>query len=222
MEAQEIVRLCTDLGAGTDNVDFMDSAMCEYLAHMAVASAREEISLGEISNPGAVVWESPVLRMKPGSPVSAVLYAPVGDSRVRLRIVSRSDNATRRIGTVTASVPAGEVLGVYGIGEDDANSVVRIFAVSASEVSRAPVLGAIEEHVAGVEGEIAVWTAEDQAGPMADVVISRKVEEGADVGLGSDSVGDSTDETDDAAETGTGKRARGVLSSLFSKKRRRS
>ena len=220
MEAQEIVRFCTDLGTGTDNVDFMDSAMCEYLAHMAVASAREEISLGEVSDPGAVVWESPVLRTKPGSPVSAVLYAPVGDSKVRLRIVSRNEGTIRRIGTVTTSVPAGEVLGVYGLGEDDANGVVRIFAVSASEVSRAPVLGAIDEHVSGVEGEIAVWTAEDQAGPMADVVISRKVEEGADVGLGSDSVGDSTDETDDASEIGSGKKTRSALAALFSRKKR--
>lgn len=216
MEAQEIVRLCTDLGVGTDNVDFMDSAMCEYLAHMAVASAREEISLGEVSDLGAVVWESPVLRTKPGSPVSAVLYAPVGDSRVRLRIVSRSDNATRRIGTVTASVPAGEVVGAYGIGEDDANSVVRIFAVSASEVSRAPVLGAIEEHIAGVEGEIAVWTAEDQAGPMADIVISSEFEDAVGVRIDSDAV----DETADAAEVETGKRSRGVLTALFGKKRR--
>ena len=219
MEPQEIVQFCTDLGTGADNVDFMDSAMCEYLAHKAVTSAREKVTLGEISNPGAIIWEAPILRTKPGSPVSAVLYAPVGGNKVRLRIVSRIDGAIRRIGTVTVSVPAGEVLGVYDLGEDDANSIVRLFAVSASEVSKAPVLGAVEEYVSGIEGEIAVWTAEDQAGPMADVVISRQVEEES-AGVGSDF--DSTDETEDAAEAGTGKRARGVLSSLFSKKRRSS
>ena len=216
MKPQEIVQFCTDLGAGTDNVDFMDSAMCEYLAHKAVTSVREKVTLGEISSPGAVVWEAPVLRTKSGSPVSAVLYAPVGDSKVRLRIVSRIDGTIRRIGTVTASVPAGEVVGAYGIGEDDANSVVRIFAVSASEVSRAPVLGAIEEHVAGVEGEIAVWTAEDQAGPMADIVISSEFEDAVGVRIDSDAV----DETADAAEVETGKRSRGVLTALFGKKRR--
>lgn len=216
MEPQEIVQFCTDLGAGTDNADFMDSAMCEYLAHKAVTSVREKVTLGDISNPGAVIWEAPVLRTKLGDPVSAVLYAPVGDSKVRLRIVSRNDGTTRRIGAVTVSVPAGEVLGVYGLGEDDANGVVRIFALSASEVSRAPVLGAIEDHVAGVEGEIAVWTAEDQAGPMADIVISSEFEDAVGVRIDSDAGG----ETANAAEAETGKRSRGVLTALFGKKRR--